>query len=173
MQLPPLGDMWPQYPNGDKSEVADLIGGTVADNIRNHDWETCCIRLSRSLNYGGRPVESFAHLANPYMNGPNPKVRGIKGGDNKWYIYSCYDLRVYLEKTYGRAKKFGSYKASDLSGVRGIIMFAFRHVDLWNGSQVRYNTDFTDGKKTVREILVWETPTEYPRERCEVADWFK
>jgi hypothetical protein len=43
--------------------------------------------------------------------------------------------------------------------VRGIIMFAFRHVDLWNGSEVRYNTDFTDGTKKVTEILVWESPS--------------
>jgi hypothetical protein len=69
-----------------------------------------------------------------------------------------YDLRVYLEKRFGRAKKFGSFEESDLSDVRGVIMFAFRHVDLWNGSEVRYNTDFTDGTKTVKEILVWEAP---------------
>jgi hypothetical protein len=172
MQLPPLGDMWPNYPRGLKTEVADEIGGTVAKNIRDHDWETCCIRLSRSLNLGGRPVEHFAHLPNPAL-GKDAKVRAIKGGDNKWYIYSCYDLRVYLEKTFGRPRPFGSYKESDLSGVRGIIMFAFRHVDLWNGSEVRYNKDFTSGKKTVREILVWESASDYPRERCEVADWFK
>jgi hypothetical protein len=91
------------------------------------------------------------------MDGEKPKVRASKGGDNKWYIYSCYDLRVYLQNRYGHAKRFGSFETSDLSGVRGVIMFAFRHVDLWNGTEVRYNTDFTDGTKKVQEILVWET----------------
>jgi hypothetical protein len=37
-------------------------------------------------------------------------------------------------------------------------MFGFRHVDLWDGADVRYNTDFTDGTKTVSEIRVWQTP---------------
>lgn len=159
MKLPPLDDMWPYYPNGTPAEVAALVGGTLGDNIRKYKWETCCIRLSRALNFGGRPVEGFAGMANPYMDGPNPKVRAAKGGDNNWYIYSCYDLRVYLETRFGRAKKFGSYEKSNLSDVRGVIAFAFRHVDLWNGSEVRYNTDFTDGTKKVQEILVWESPS--------------
>ena len=157
MSLPPLSDMWPYYPTGTPAEVATEIGGTVGGNITKYGWETCCIRLSRALNLGGRPVEGFAGMANPYMDGAKPKVRATKGGDNKWYIYSCYDLRVYLQNRFGRAKKFGSYEGSDLSGVKGIIMFAFRHVDLWNGSVVRYNTDFTDGTKTVQEILIWES----------------
>ena len=158
MSLPSLDSMWPQYPIGAPADVAVLVGGTVGDNITKYHWETCCIRLSRSLNYAGRSVEGFATMANPYMDGPNPKVRASKGADGRWYIYSCYDLRVYLEKRFGRAKKFGSFAESDLSDVRGVIMFAFRHVDLWNGSNVRYNTDFTDGTKMVKEILVWEAP---------------
>lgn len=158
MKLPTLDSMWPQYPIGTPADVAVLVGGTLGSNITKHHWETCCIRLSRSLNYSGRPVQDFAAMANPYMDGPNPKVRASKGADNRWYIYSCYDLRVYLEKRFGHAKKFGSFEKSDLSDVRGVIMFAFRHVDLWNGKAVRYNTDFTDGTKTVKEILVWEAP---------------
>jgi len=158
VQLPTLDSMWPQYPNGAPADVATLVGGTVGSNITESHWETCCIRLSRSLNYAGRPVEGFGGMANPYMDGPNPKVRAAKGGDNKWYIYSCYDLRVYLQTRFGHGKKFSSFEESDLSGVKGVIMFAFRHVDLWNGSEVRYNTDFTDGSKTVQEILVWEAP---------------
>jgi len=92
------------------------------------------------------------------MSGTNPKVRAKQGGDKRWYIFSCYDMRIYLKHRFGHPKQFGSFAASDLSGVRGVIMFAFRHVDLWNGSEVRYNSDFTDGTKTVSEILVWEAP---------------
>ena len=155
MTLPPLDDMWPNYPTGAPGEVATLVGGTVGDNIAKYHWETCCIRLSRALTLAGQPIEGFAGMANPYMDGTNPKVRASKGGDGKWYIYSCYDLRVYLRNRFGSPKRFGSFEKSDLSNVQGVIMFAFRHVDLWNGSEVRYNTDFTDGKKTVQEIVVW------------------
>ena len=158
MALPPLDTMWPLYPIGEPADVAVLVGGTIGDNITTNHWETCCIRLSRSLNYAGSPVHGFAGLANPYMSGTNPKVRAKQGADKRWYIYSCYDLRVYLKHRFGRARQFGAFDASKLSGVKGVIMFAFRHVDLWNGSEVRYNTDFTDGTKTVSEILVWEAP---------------
>ncbi len=159
MKLSPLSDMWDQYPLGAPAAVASLVGGPVGDHIVNDHWETCCIRCSRALNYSARPVSDFSKMANKYMDGPNPKVRASKGGDDNWYIYSCYDLRVYLENRFGQAKKFGSYASSDLSGIQGIIMFAFRHCDLWNGSEVRYNTDFTDGTKTVSEILIWEAPS--------------
>ena len=158
MALPPLDTMWPLYPIGEPADVAVLVGGTIGDNITTNHWETCCIRLSRSLNYAGSPVHGFAGLANPYMSGTNPKVRAKQGADKRWYIYSCYDLRVYLKHRFGRARQFGAFDASKLSDVKGVIMFAFRHVDLWNGSEVRYNTDFTDGTKTVSEILVWEAP---------------
>ena len=92
--------------------------------------------------------------------GATAKVRASKGGDDKWYIYSCYDLRAYLETRFGYAKKFkGGFADVDLSGVKGVILFGMRHSDLWDGLEVRYNTDFTDGTKTVSEIRVWETPS--------------
>ena len=159
MTLPPLKDMWPHYPTETKDQVAVLVGGAIGTNIIKYDWETCCIRLSRALNLSGAPIAGFEKMANPHMSGPNPKVRARKGADSKWYIYSCYDLRVYLENRFGRPKRFGSYEASDLSDERGIIMFAFRHVDLWDGSDVRYNHEFTNGTKTVQEICIWRTPS--------------
>jgi hypothetical protein len=159
MKLAALADMWLQYPVGTKDEVATLIGGNCGDNITKYDWDTCCIRLSRSLNYSARPVTGFSGIANPGL-GPTAKVRASKGGDDKWYIYSCYDLRAYLETRFGYAKKFkGGFADVDLSGVKGVIFFGMRHSDLWDGSEVRYNTDFTDGTKTVSEIRVWETPS--------------
>jgi hypothetical protein len=161
MKLPPLEDMWPEYPLGAPDGVAVLVGGTIGNNITKYHWETCCIRLSRALNYGGRPVQGFAGMANPYMDAKT-HVRAAKGADSKWYIYSCYDLRVYLQNRFGYGRKFGSFESSDLSAVRGIIMFEFRHVDLWNGTEVRYNTDFTDGTKTVKQIIVWEAPAASP-----------
>jgi len=49
-------------------------------------------------------------------------------------------------------------ETSDLSDVKGIIMFAFRHVDIWDGTKVKYNKDFTNGTKTVSDIYVWPAP---------------
>jgi hypothetical protein len=156
MKLAPLDDMWPHYPIGTKGDVASLIGGNCAKNILTYDWDTCCIRLSRALNYSARPITGFSGIANPGL-GKDAKVRASKGADDKYYIYSCYDLKAYLDARFGYAKKFSkSYEDADLSGVKGVIMFGMRHVDLWNGSEVRYNTDFTDGTKTVKEIRVWE-----------------
>jgi hypothetical protein len=86
MKLAPLADMWPQYPVGPKDGgVATLVGGNCGDNITKYDWNTCCIRLSRALNYSARPVQGFSGIANPGL-GPTAKVRASKGGDNKWYI---------------------------------------------------------------------------------------
>jgi hypothetical protein len=131
MKLAALADMWLQYPVGTKDEVATLIGGNCGDNITKYDWDTCCIRLSRSLNYSARPVTGFSGIANPGL-GPTTKVRASKGGDDKWYIYSCYDLRAYLETRFGYAKKFkGGFADVDLSGVKGVILFGMRHSDLW------------------------------------------
>jgi len=159
MKLAALKDMWLQYPVGPKAEVAKLVGGNCGDSITKYNWDTCCIRLSRSLNYSARPVTGFSGIANPGL-GSTARVRAIKGGDDKWYIYSCYDLRAYLEARFGYAKKFnGGFAKVDLSGVKGVILFGMRHSDLWNGSEVRYNADFTDGTKTVSEIRVWETPS--------------
>jgi len=155
--------MWLQYPIGTKEEVATLTGGACGKNIIKYDWDTCCIRLSRSLNYSSRPIIGFGHIDNPGL-GSGAKVRAVKGDDDKWYIYSCYDLHSYLKVRFGLPKIFngkmadtGGFADTGLSGVKGVIMFAMRHVDLWDGSEVRYNTDFTDGTKTVSEIRVWET----------------
>jgi hypothetical protein len=72
----------------------------------------------------------------------------------------AYDLRAYLEARFGFPKTFNHRFADvDLSGMKGVILFGMRHSDLWDGSQVRYNTDFTDGTKTVSQIRVWETPS--------------
>lgn len=159
MTLAPLDDMWPNYPIGTKEEVATLVGGACGASITKYDWDTCCIRLSRSLNYSARPIEGFARIANPGL-GSGVTVRAKQGDDTRWYIYSCYDLKAYLDARFGYAKKFvGKFADVDLSGIRGVILFGMRHIDLWDGSEVRYNTDFTDGTKEVREIRVWATPS--------------
>ena len=136
MALPTIDKLFKELPLGTSQEVATLIGGQIGKSIIDSNFETCCIRLSRALNYSGAPIEGWSGIANPYMK--NGKVRALKGGDEKWYIYSTFDLRVYLTHKYGYPKTFGgTADETTVSGVAGVIMFGWRHVDLWDGSRDR------------------------------------
>ena len=161
MKLAPLSEMWPQYPDGTRAQVAALVGGACGENITKYNWDTCCVRLSRSLNYSARPIEGFSSLITKHMDPKGSKLRASKGADEKWYIYSTYDLRVYLVARFGQPQKFKgdlTELKTELADVKGIIAFAYRHVDLWDGTDVRYNQEFADGTKKVKEVLIWETP---------------
>jgi len=137
-----------------------LVGGPIGKNIIDSNWETCCIRLSRALNYSGAPVVGWAGIANPYM-GADGKVRALKGADSKWYIYSCYDLRVYLTTRFGHPKTFkGDADETTVSGVAGIIMFGFRHVDLWDGTKICRLALFGHESAKSNGVLIWPTPAE-------------
>jgi hypothetical protein len=156
--VPELSKMWEHYPNTRaKEQVAKLVGGTIGSYITKYDWDTCCVRVSRALNYGGAPVQGLASIPNPYMD--PPKVRAATGEDKKLYIYSVYDLRAYLKARFGTPKSFSkSISKEDLGkkGVTGLIMFFPPHADLWDGSDVRYNDDLF-GDKRVQEVLIWES----------------
>lgn len=157
MALPGIDALWVQYPQGTPEDVAALIGGAVANNIRTASWETCCIRISRALNYSGVPVTGFAGMANPYMT--DGKVRASPGGDSKWYIFSTYDLRVYLTVRFGQPKLFkGTADEKTVAGVPGIIMFGWRHVDLWDGSKVCHLALFGHASAVTNGVLIWPTP---------------
>lgn len=161
-QIPPLAELEKHYPGpggGSAESVVALVGGTVKKNFDESAAyrDTCCVRVSRSLNYGGDPIPAAGGgIANPYMD--HKRVRTYKGGDGKWYICSCYDIRAYLVGRYGHAKKAnrfpGTASMEDLAGVTGIIAFGFWHIDIWNGTScVGHNRGFSNAK--VREILVW------------------
>ena len=162
MSLPKLSAMWENYPNGPKSQVATLVGGSIAWDI-NHDsnYNTCCIRTSRALNLSGAPIEkSYCDgLKNKYVP---PKVRTDTGSDKKFfYIASVYDMRVYLEARYGQPTRFKKMSKADLIKEQtgpGILMFFSPHCDLWDGTQVRYNDGEWDA--AVEELLLWSTPAE-------------
>jgi len=149
--------MWDQYPIDDKSAVAHKVGGSILWDF-NHDpnYNTCCIRTSLALNYSGAPVSKDVcdHLSNPYVP---PKVRAGQGKDKMWYIASVYDMRVYLEATFGHPKPFKRMSKEDLAALKtgaGILMFFAPHCDLWDGSQLRYNNDeWTNGR--VEQLLLW------------------
>jgi len=153
-----MSTMWNQYPKDhDKAAVAKVIGGTVEVDVVKYHWDTCCIRTSRALNYAGAPVAGFSGLKNEYVP---PKVRAIQGGDKKWYIYSVYDMRVYLRNKFGHPKTYPRRTSkADMAtkGARGIIMFFPHHCDLWDRTEIRYNNDLW-GQSKVQELLLWESP---------------
>lgn len=162
MPLPTIDKLIPQLPLGSPEQVAALIGGDIGKAITDSNFETCCIRLSRALNYGGVPVDGFAGMANEYM-GADGKVRAKKGDDKKWYVYSCYDMRVYLSKKYGTPKAFpGDSTETAVSGKPGIIMFGFRHVDLWDGSKIGRLALFGHESAKMHGLLLWPTPAPAP-----------
>jgi hypothetical protein len=157
MKLPKMSAMWNEYPiDHDKAAVGRAIGGTVEVDVVTYKWDTCCIRTSRALNYGGTPVQAFGGMQNEYVP---PKVRAIQGADKKWYIYSVYDMRVYLRNRFGHPKSFSpKLSSADMAtkGVQGVIMFFPHHCDLWNGTDIRYNDELWEQPK-VQELLVWES----------------
>lgn len=159
MNLPSIDAMFPQLTLGPPAAVAAVVGGPIGKQITDEGWETCCIRLSRALNYSGAPVAGWQGMANPYM-GAGGKVRAMQGADSKWYIYSCYDLRVYLTNRFGHPKKFkGNADETTVAGVPGVIMFGFLHVDLWNGSAVCNHAYFGDPRVTSEGVYIWPAGT--------------
>jgi hypothetical protein len=160
MPLPAFTDLLNQHPTCSKADVAKLIGGTVEQEITNHDFDTCSVRISRALNYTNALIPSGGGgILNPYI--PDKKIHTYKGGDNKFYIFSTYDLRAFLTARYGQAKKFpGTATRTDLDGVKGIIAFNFFHFDLFDGNFCHYLQAgcFGVSKVTSGDILVWKAP---------------
>ncbi|MFO0956490.1 MAG: hypothetical protein U0800_03375 [Isosphaeraceae bacterium] len=96
-KVPSLQKLLENYPDGklDGAAVAVLVGGVVRKNFEDEKFtaykNTCAIRVSRALNYGGKPIAwAGGGLANPYMD--DKKIRTHAGDDKKAYIYGVYDL---------------------------------------------------------------------------------
>ncbi|MDQ3800279.1 MAG: type VI secretion system amidase effector protein Tae4 [Acidobacteriota bacterium] len=158
-KIPSIESLFAAYPTGSVEEVAVVVGGDVAKNLRNLNYpaykDTCAIRVSRALNYGGDPIPFARNIDVPQTGG---KVRYDMGGDKMRYIYSTYDIRAYLNVRYGRARKFpGTATESDVAGVIGIIAFGFYHIDLWDGGKCAGHAYFGVGDVTKENVWVWET----------------
>jgi hypothetical protein len=157
MPLPGLASLVAVYPNGSADDVANLVGGTVKSNFFDAAYtaykDTCAIRISRALNSAGAPIPAGGGgLNNPYME--KRKIRTDQGGDSKWYIYSTYDMRAYLDGKYGGHKTFPATTGpSDLAALKGIIGFGFYHLDLWDGTKCVHHAYFGHAKAT--EIILW------------------
>jgi Type VI secretion system (T6SS), amidase effector protein 4 len=147
------------YPTEEKLTLASNLGGNIGAAIRDHDYETCCIRVSRALNYSGLPVKNFASMSSKGL--ATGKVRAMTGADSKWYIYSTYDLKVYLTRTYSPPKFFkGDSTAEDVSNEAGIVMFGWRHVDLWDGQNTSRLSMF--GRDETKKDGLWIWPVKKP-----------
>lgn len=148
-----------KYPHGPKEDVAILIGGTVQKNLEDPKYtsykDTCAIRVSRTLNYGGDPIP-WAGGGIPNSFRPGSKVRTDKGSDGMFYIYSTLDMRAYLNTRYGKPKKFASNAtAADLKGLKGIVAFGFLHIDVWDGEKTARASYFGDKRIANDSILLW------------------
>ena len=166
MALPDFKKLVDAYPQGPEdapfvvSDIATLVGGDVGKNLADPKYvdykDTCAIRISRALNYAGAAIPFHGGgLPNPL--GGNGKIRTDKGSDGKWYIYSTYDMRAYLNGKFGKGKSLaGSVPRSDLSKFKGIIAFGFYHLDLWTGSGVVHAEYF--GHPQAKELIIWSAP---------------
>jgi len=144
---PKFNLMWSTYPKGSADDVFNLIGGKVqANNFAN----SCTIRVSRSLNYSGDPVDFI------------PPNLTVSGKDRKWYIYRVTELIKYLTKKYGKPDLVveGAPYESKFSGKKGIIVFdvdawddASGHATLWNGVSCSDKCYFPLSKKMMLWLL--------------------
>jgi hypothetical protein len=139
------------YPQGSPESAKQTIGGKVdADWITN----TCAVRLSRALNYGGLAIPK-----------DQPGLDVISGGDKKWYSYRMRQLGKFLETKIGSPSielKRAPFKRKRFGEMTGIIRFeihfsdASGHLDLWDGKT--FTHEATAGKdyfQLATEIAFW------------------
>lgn len=112
------------------SQVGQLIGGKVEENIKANIFQNACaIRLSYAFNYSGLPISKY-----------DGKVSS--GKDKKWYLYRVEDMKSFVKRNIGGTPIKG-HSPKDFRGKKGIIIFtdcnwanASGHVDLFNGKEV-------------------------------------
>lgn len=136
-KLPNFDTMSSNYPTGTAEEVKTLVGGNV-----NATWitNTCVVRVSRALNYGGDPIVTLTG------------VLTVRGGDELRYALRVKEFRNYMNTRYGspsvivKKGENGLIDKADLVGKRGIICFEVKgwsdatgHFSLWDGSKVLYD----------------------------------
>lgn len=148
--------MWNAYPapKGEAADAKKMIGGD-ADAA----WltNTCVIRVSRSMNYGGHPVpRGFTGLST------------VRGADGMRYAYRVEEFRKFMLYSYGppsfsedRDPPSAVVPAS-FQGQTGIICFRVKdwvdatgHFDLWDGKSCRHHEYFNKAYS----VLLWKVAT--------------
>jgi hypothetical protein len=158
-QLPKILQLFANYPTVHKYEMQRMMGGDVSKAAVTNNWETCCIRLSRSLNYSGAPLTGCTAF-DVRENKHTHKVRALRGGDHKLYIFAIPDMKAYLTAKYGSPKAFtGDEDAlkNSIHKTAGVLMFGTIHVDLWDGYKIRYENLWDKPDVKVNGIRVWFT----------------
>ena len=153
-RLPNFDNMAANYPIGSAAEVKTAVGGNVdAAWITN----TCVVRVSQALNYGGDPIVAATGLLT------------VSGVDKKRYALRVKEFRKYMVSRYGKPSvvavkgSSGLIDRSSFNGKRGIICFEVKgwtdatgHFSLWNGSSVLYDGGHDYFGGLAHEAALWE-----------------
>lgn len=147
----------------------ELVGGALYDRFKKASdiyENTCALRMSYALNYGGIPITK-------------PIAEGTKfytGGDNKLYVLGSQDIRDFLlkklkyqkytMKSKQENKSFYYNKLShfDKNGIVVMIIGgwsnAYGHTTLWDGKEKKFVDDsnylLDEGDIIVKEFYFWE-----------------
>jgi RHS repeat-associated protein len=157
-QAASFSDLWKNYPrpqtyptdaSGDQTSIWDLIGGKVLWNHQNNPDQfsnSCAVRLSYSLNYGGITI--------PFASGQT-----ISGNDKNWYYYRITSMQKYLNSVVGTPTAYRpSTWQQQLAGQTGIVLFnvpwgdASGHLDLFDGNTT---VDGKDYSSEATQVLFW------------------
>ena len=146
--LPSYSTLLSNYPN--KSNIStkallDSIGGEVRRNL-DDAINTCAVRVSRTLNSSGQPIQ---HMRGIYQlaGAVPPRTAHQEQKAANLYVVRSHDMKRYLEMYYGPGKPIYDATKQPKSLVnlprqtQGIIVFvwsgpyaqfgAFGHVDLF------------------------------------------
>lgn len=151
----------------------ELIGGEPYDKFKNapHTYEnTCALRMSYALNYGGIPIQ------------PTPDTKILIGGDKKLYVLGSQDIRNFLYVKWKYQKPYNpkymdskqenqSFYQDELLQFKknGIVVMridgwgesAYGHATLWDGKDKKFVDDSNyllddRDKVIVRQFYFWE-----------------
>lgn len=136
-------DLQQNFPNELLQDLYKNLGGEWPTKINDPAWRnTCCVRISISLNKSGHPI-------------PNAKKEAITG-DGKNIIIKVLSMKKHLESsiglsTWGMSKQPGiPITKNDLPNFSGIIAYhvgwddATGHFDLWTGNSFVGSGNFED-----------------------------
>lgn len=172
--FPKFSDLVCKYPIVGAEQVWEDIGGKVLINHKNQINEefenTCALRMSKSFNDAGYPIQPTA----------DDKKRGRAGSGaqqspKEWFYYAVNDFSRYLNTVYGpqdHTYTISSTVTADdvrqiLAGRKGIIVFvvsgwsnATGHFSYWDGVKVLYGDYFhpehSSANAVLRQIKFWE-----------------
>ncbi len=151
--LPSFAEMVKAYPNqATPEEVFQLIGGKVEQN---HFANSCVVRISRALNYAGRPIHR------------GPRALTVSGADHKWYAFRVAEFDGYMRHEFGPPQVEASGPESGPTPrtafvlKRGVMAFRVKgwsnatgHFDLWDG----LNCVHEDYFQRANHVSLWTAP---------------